>query len=99
MAKRTLEEVENFDNLEKGIASASVHGVLTSLSPVKKGRKQNYFEGKLSDGSSKLCFVSFDSRQQKKMSDMLMKKRAIEIKGCEIKPSRRGDKMEILTKI
>ena len=98
MAKRTFEEVENFDELDKGIGSASLHGVLTSVSPVKKGRKQNYFDGKLSDGNSKLRFVGFDSKQQKKMSDMLTKKRAIEIKNCEIKPSRRGDKMEILLK-
>ena len=46
MAKRKFEEVHNFDEVEKGMASASVYGVLTSLSPVKKGRKQNYFEGK-----------------------------------------------------
>ena len=43
-------------------------------------------------------FVGFDSKQQKTMSDMLTKKRAIEIKNCEMKPSRRGDKMEILLK-
>jgi hypothetical protein len=38
------------------------------------------------------------TKQQKKMSDMLSKKKAIEIKHCEIKPSRRGEKMEILLK-
>ena len=74
MAKRTFEEVDNFDKVDKGIASASVHGVLTSISPVKKGRKQNYFERKLSDGNSKLRFVGFDTKQQRKMSDMLTKK-------------------------
>lgn len=98
MAKLTIEEVEKFDDLDKLIPSASIHGVLTSVSPVNKGRKQNYFEGKLSDGSSKLRFVGFDVKQQKTMSDMLTRKRAIEINNCEIKPSRRGDKMEILLK-
>ena len=43
----------------------------------------------MSDGSR---FVGFDTKQQKKMSDMLTKKRAIEIKNCEVKHSRRGDK-------
>jgi len=78
-SKRSFEEVDNFNVVEKGMASASVHGVLTSVLPVRKGRKQNYFEGKLSDGSSKLRFVGFDSKQQKKMSEMLPKKQAIEI--------------------
>ena len=36
MSKRTFKEVDNFDEVEKGMASASVHGVLTSVSPVKK---------------------------------------------------------------
>ena len=84
--------------MNTAIPSARVHGVLTSISPVKKGRKQNYFEGKLSDGSSKVRFVGFDSKQQKSMSELLTKKRAIEIKNCEFKSSRRGDEMEILLK-
>jgi len=91
-SKRSFEEVDNFDVVEKGRASASVHGVLMSVSPVRKGRKQNYFEGKMSDGSSKLRFVGFDLKQQKKMSEMLPKKQAIEIENCEIKPSRWGEK-------
>ena len=32
------------------------------------------------------------------MSDMMSKKKPIEMKNCEIKPSRRGPKMEILLK-
>ena len=60
---------------------------------MKKGHKQNYFEGKLSDGANKLWFVGFETKQQKKMSVMITKK------SCEIKPSRRGNKMEILLKL
>ena len=44
MSKRTFKEV---DEVVKGMASASVHGVLTSVLLVKRGRKQNYFEGNL----------------------------------------------------
>ena len=35
MAKCAFEEVDNYD-VVKGMPSASVHGVLTSVSPVKK---------------------------------------------------------------
>ena len=84
-SKRSFEEIEKFDEVRKGIPSASVYGVLTSISPVKKGRKQNYFEGKVTDGSSKLRLVGFNTKLQK-MSDMMSKKKPIEIKNCEIPP-------------
>lgn len=35
-----LEEVEKFDEIADGIPNANVYGVLTSISPVKKGRTQ-----------------------------------------------------------
>ena len=38
--KRHLEEVEKFDEIADGIPNANVYGVLTSISPVKKGRTQ-----------------------------------------------------------
>ena len=47
---------------------------------MKKGRKQNCFEGKLSDGNSKLRFVGFDTKQQRKMSDMPTKKEQLKLK-------------------
>ena len=99
-SKSVLEEIEDFEKVVEA-PSASVHGVLTSISPVKKGkkgRKRNYFEGTVSDGTNKLRLVGFNSKLQKQMSDMMVKKRPVEIQNCEIKPSLRGDKMEILLK-
>ena len=40
----------------------------------------------------------FDNKLQKRMDDLMAKKKAIAKKICEIKQSRRGDKMEILLK-
>ena len=96
--KRGLEEVEKFNEVDKAISNASIYGVLTSVSPVKKGRRTNYFEGTVSDGNSKLRLVGFDTKQQKRMDELMAKKKAIAKKNCEIKQSRRGDKMEILLK-
>ena len=67
-AKCLFEEVDNFEVVEKGMPSANVYGVLTSVSSMKKGR-QNYFKGKVSDGNSKLQFVKFNSKQQKNVRD------------------------------
>ena len=39
VSKRLFEEVDKFDAVEKGMASASVHGVLMSVLLVRKGRK------------------------------------------------------------
>ena len=58
-------EVEDLQNLSKPIAKASIHEVITSISPIKKGRKANYFEGTISDGSGKARLVGFNSAQQK----------------------------------
>ena len=35
-------------------AYASVHGLLVSVSRVKKGRNSDYFDGQITDGDSKL---------------------------------------------
>ena len=82
----------------KEIPIAIVYGVLTSISPVKKGRKQNYFKGTVCDESSTLRLLGFNTKLQKQMSDMMSKKKAIKINNCEITPSRRGEKIEILLK-
>ena len=72
-SKRQVEEAENFEVMDRPISKANVHGVLTSLSPVKKGRSTNYFDGTVSDGNSKLHVVGFSVGQQKVMNDFMCK--------------------------
>jgi len=57
MASKHKREVEDFEGVAKPLGSANVHGVISLLSPIKKGRKSNYFEGTVSDGKSKLRLV------------------------------------------
>ena len=45
-------ELEEVDSLEEPVSTASLHAVVSSLSPVKKGRNSDYFEGTLTDGKS-----------------------------------------------
>ncbi len=96
--KRQFDEVDKFDSVDKPMSSASVHGVLTSLSPVKKGQKSVYFDGTVSDGNSKTRLVGFSLKQYKMMGDFRSKKQAIQLSDCEIKRSWRGEKMELLLK-
>lgn len=62
--KRDYEEMEKFDDVDRATSSASVYGVVTSLSLVKKSHKTNYFEGTVSDKTSKLRLVGFDTKSR-----------------------------------
>lgn len=58
MAKRTFEEIDE-PNL-----NASVDGLIQEVSPIKKGKRSEYYEGKLL--SSEKCsqrFVGFEKAQ------------------------------------
>ena len=101
--KRPVEEIESFeveslDAVDKPVSSANIHGMITSLSPVKKGRMRNYFDGTVSDGTSKLRMVGFNVKQQMAMNDFLERKEAVELKDCQIQQARRGHSMEVLLK-
>ena len=88
--KRHFEEVDNFDAIDKPMSNANVHGIVTSLSPVKKGQKSVYFDGTVSDGASKICLIGFNSKQQKMMEEFMSQRKAVKLTDCEIKQVRRG---------
>ena len=73
-SKRKREEVDDFEGVANPLGSANVHGVISSLSSIKKGRKSNYFDGTVSDGKSKLRLVGFSQGQQKQMQDLMAQK-------------------------
>ena len=54
---RSESEVTTFDGMTP--ANASVHGLLVSVSRIKKGRNSEYFDGSITDGDCKLRFVGF----------------------------------------
>lgn len=58
--KRTYEEmveIEKIDDVKEPKSSMSIHGAVVTLSPVKKGRKSNFFDGMLADGRVRRNFV------------------------------------------
>ena len=64
--KRKLE----FDSLS-GVSeaeSADIHGVIASVSPMKKGKRASYFDCKLTDGEVQMRVVGFRDGQQKKLA-------------------------------
>lgn len=65
--KRTADavavEVENLTSLEKPLSKVTVHGVITTVSPVKCGRSCNYFEGTIADYTDTCRIVGFRVQQ------------------------------------
>ena len=77
-------ELEEVDSLEEPVSTASLHAVVSSLSPVKKGRNSDYFEGTVTDGKSTVRLVGFKRSQQSKIQRFMDKQQPILLDDCEI---------------
>ena len=102
MAKRKLEfaDYEEIDVIEEEIGNATIHGVVTHVSPVKVSKKgHNYFHGEVSDGRSALRFIGFVPRQQQQLKAFQQTRRSVQLNNIQVKPSQRDTgKKEILVK-
>ena len=92
-------ELEEVDSLEEPVSTASLHAVLSSLSPVKKGRNSDYFEGTVTDGKSTVRLVRFKRSQQSKIQRFMDKQQPILLDDCEINKAGCGPRMEIMLKV
>ena len=63
--KRKL-EVEDFEVVNEPVDIACVHGVLSEVSPIKKGRCSEFFEANVYDGQSFMHLVRFKKSHQSK---------------------------------
>ena len=96
--KRKFSEIEQLDNVDQPLPNSCVHGAITSISPVKRGRGAPYFDGMLADDTSKIRFVGFESFQQKKLFNFQEKNVPVKIENCEIKSAKHGDGYEVILK-
>lgn len=76
--KRSLEQDESeFKVSHMHVSkSAKIHGVMTSISPMKKSKKDKtkYFDGKLSDGKSSARFVCFNAKMHERLCSIQQKR-------------------------
>ena len=91
-------EISELRSTENAAAKITVHGMMTALSPLKKGRSCNYFEGFISDETDKTRVVGFSSSQQRVLSEFMENKQAVMIQDSQAKLAHRGDKIELLLK-
>ena len=91
-------ELDDYTAVSEPCPTANVHGVVKTLSPVKKGKRSKYFDGVLTDGTSNLRLVGFHSEQQKRLCTFSKDKTPVALQNCELKPSRQGNTMEVILK-
>ena len=84
MAKRSLQEFLEVSSVDEPTTSAMIHGVVSTVSPMKKGRKCQYFNGTLTDGQKDIRILGFDEAQQKKLKESFISKQAIVLGNCEV---------------
>ena len=75
--KRKLDVYKDLTSIEKETDSASVHGVVMTLSPLKSTMGRSFF-----DGTHQLRIVGFSSKQQEQLQNVRDKKEAVTHELC-----------------
>ena len=98
MAKRKL-LIDDFDNLlsvTHTSTNAKVRGIVTVVSPMKKGKTCKYFDGELADDKARIRLFGFNNNVRQKLLEHHRNKDSIIIRKCEVKHARKGDKLEVM---
>ena len=79
-------------------SAASVHGVVSHLTPVKDStnKKTKWFDGRLTDGKKSVRPVSFDPSLRATFDASKHEKKPININNCIVKHGRDAGQLEIL---
>lgn len=95
--KRSVEDFK-VSELEECDGQATVHGMVTELSPLKRSKKDDsvrYFFGTMSDGKSSVRVISFEPSLRSAMDLSMSKNDPISVVLCE---GRSGDKELLLNR-
>ena len=92
--KRTYSEISTLEDIKSPMSNTTIHGAITAISPVKKGRKSIFFEGTLTDSTAAIRLVGFNIIQQKKFLDFRKRKIPAQLVNCELKSSRYSQGIE-----
>ena len=81
--------------LSQPSSSATLHGAVTSLSPMKKGKSCEYFDGSLSDQTANIRFVGFSTSVRRKLLQHKEKSDPVTLSHCQVQHSRKNDDLEV----
>ena len=74
MAKRKLDEFDSLSSLTRASPNAKVRGVVTVISPMKKGKACQYFDGELADEKARIRLFGFDDNVRQKFLNTTRRK-------------------------
>ena len=100
--KKRLFEDDEFENVSEMRVTkcAKVHGILSSLSPMKSNAKgtTKYFHGELTDGKKKLRVVGFDAKVHQKLCSFRERNEAVVMSNCEVKENKYNSDLEVVVR-
>ena len=91
-------DITQLKDIDEPCTSINIHGAVTNISPVKKGRKSLFFDGTLADTTSKVRLIGFSPQQQILLNDLHKASSPVELSNCEVKHSRQGQGYDIMLK-
>ena len=91
-------DISQLTDLDEPCTSVTIHGAVTSISPIKKGRKDLFFDATLADTMSKVRLVGFSPQQQILLSDLHKANSPVQLTNCEVKYSQQGQGYDIMLK-
>ena len=98
MAKRPVVQDVRLSELVKPVLNANVHGILASVSSMRYGRSTQYFIATITDGDCKVRMVGFQKEQLRKLTMFCEGKKSVNLRNCQVKKSKYGEKMELVLK-
>ena len=91
-------EISQLKEIDEPCTSVTLHGALTTISPIKKGRKSQFFDATSADSTSNLRLVGFSPRQHILLNDFQKASSPVELINCEVKHSRLTEGYDIMLK-
>ena len=90
--KREPEEIfSDISSVTQPSSNAKIQGAITDLSPMKKGKMCEYFDGKLADETGNIRIHGFDSSVRQKLYGFQQAQCPVALSGCEIQQSKLRD--------
>ena len=91
---------DEFECLRKicEVENANVHGVVASVSPMKKGKGAKFFDAKVTDGETHVRVVGFQAAQRKRLASFHDMSASVSLQNCKVKRARNSEEFEVLLK-
>lgn len=90
------EEFQELSGINSPIKFAKLHGVLATVSPMKKSVGGcSYFDGTLTDGQKNIRLVGFNTKIQQKLADFKDRNEPVAILNCEVKEGKYTSDLEV----